>query len=87
MDVPEWGQWVWVHMPKNLKLEARGLEAQWVGYDKDSMYAHHIYWPNKHRVLVECDIKFATLVSTIQVPSVSPQINSVPSPTTILTLT
>jgi Reverse transcriptase (RNA-dependent DNA polymerase) len=91
-DVPEWGQHVWVHMPGNSKLEARGMEARgmeahWVGYDEDSTHAHRIYWPNKHRVSVECDIKFAPLASTVQVPPVSPQIDSAPLPTAIQTST
>jgi hypothetical protein len=58
-----------------------------VGYDKDSMHAHCIYWPNKHRVLVERDVKFAPLVSTIQVPSVSPLIDQTTPLTAILTPT
>jgi hypothetical protein len=63
------------------------MEAHWVGYDKDSMHAHRVYWPNKHRVSVEHNVKFAPLVSTVQVPSVSLLINqtipltAIPTPT------
>jgi hypothetical protein len=63
------------------------MEAHWVGYNEDSMHAHHIYWPNKHRVSVEHDIKFVPLVSTVQIPAISLQIDSVPSLMAILTLT
>jgi len=68
-DIPEWGQRVWVHTPGNSKLEARGTEGHWVGYDKDSTHAHRIYWPNKHRVAVERDVKFMPLAATVDIPS------------------
>jgi hypothetical protein len=86
-DVPEWGQHIWVHTPGNSKLEVRGTEACWVGYDEDSTHAHRIYWPNKHRVSVECDVKFAPLALTVQALSVSLQIDSAPLPTAIPTST
>ena len=47
---PVWGQSVWVHSATGSKLDARGLEACWVGYDTNSPHAHCIYWENKHSV-------------------------------------
>jgi len=38
-------------------------------YDEDSTHAHRIYWPNKHRVAVECNIKFVPLAATVDIPS------------------
>jgi hypothetical protein len=52
-SVPEWGQQVWVHNDKGNKLEARGLQANWVGHDSNSPHTHHIYWPEKHSISVE----------------------------------
>src|ERR1700744_4776112 len=57
---PVWGQSVWVHSATGSKLDARGLEARWVGFDISSPHAHRIYWENKHSVSVECDVKFDT---------------------------
>jgi len=55
--VPKWGQQVWVHTTDGTKLDACGVEVQWVGYDEESPHAHRIYWPTKHRVSVEHNIK------------------------------
>jgi hypothetical protein len=63
------------------------MEAHWVGYNEDITHAHRIYWPNKHRVSVERDVKFVLLVSTVQIPAISPQIDSAPPLTAILTST
>jgi hypothetical protein len=59
MDVPEWGETVWVHTKKGSKLDARGLQARWVGYDTDSTHAHRIYWPSQNKITVERDVKFS----------------------------
>jgi hypothetical protein len=67
--VPEWGQHVWVHNLKGSKLDARGLPARWVGYDKESTHAHRIYWPEKHSLSVERDVKFTTNTVTVYTPS------------------
>ncbi len=57
--VPEWGQHVWVHSAAGSKLNAHALEARWVGFDSDSMHAHHVYWPSKNSVSIEHNVKFA----------------------------
>ena len=69
--VPEWGQRVWVHYDKGSKLDARAVECRWVGYDRDSTHAHRVYWPDKHRVSVERNIKFVSTTVTIYSPSPS----------------
>ena len=42
-----------------------------MGYDRDSMHAHHVYWPKKHSVLVEHNIKFVPTTFTIYSPAIS----------------
>ena len=51
--VPKWGQRVWVHYNKGSKLNPCTVECHWVGYNRDSTHAHHVYWPDKHCVSVE----------------------------------
>jgi hypothetical protein len=70
--VPEWGQTIWVHSGTGSKLDARGIEARWIGYDTNSTHAHRVYWPHKHSVSVERNIKFIT--STVTVYTHSPQV-------------
>jgi hypothetical protein len=67
--VLEWGQRVWVHNDKGSKLDAQALEARWVGFDKDSTHAHRIYWPDKHHISVEQNIKFVPTMVTVYSPS------------------
>ena len=57
--VPEWGQHIWVHSGTGSKLDARGLEARWIGFDADSTHAHRVYWPNKRSISVERDVRFS----------------------------
>jgi transposase InsO family protein len=64
--VPEWGQTIWVHFGSGSKLDARGIEARWVGYDSESTHAHRVYWPYKNSVTVERNVKFATPFVTIR---------------------
>ncbi len=42
-----------------------------MGYDWDSMHAHCIYWPKKHSVSVEHNIKFIPTTFTIYSPAIS----------------
>jgi hypothetical protein len=63
--VPEWGQAIWVHFGTGSKLDARGIEAHWVGYDAKSTHAHRVYWPYKNSVTIEHNIKFASPYVTI----------------------
>ena len=67
--VPEWGQHVWVHSTNGTKLDARGVKVQWVGYDEESLHAHRVYWPTKHRVSVERNVRFTPVYEAIHVPS------------------
>jgi hypothetical protein len=64
--MPKWGQRVWVHNDSGSKLDARAIEGHWVGYDKDSTHAHRIYLPDKNRVAVKRNIRFA-LTNTITI--------------------
>ena len=64
-NVPEWGQQVWVHNPSGTKLDARALQARWVGYNADSTHAHRVYWPGKNSVSVERNVKFVSPNVTI----------------------
>jgi transposase InsO family protein len=59
-SIPSWGQTGWVHSSKGSKLDARGVEARWVGFDTKSTHAHRMYWPEKRAVSVERDVKFDT---------------------------
>jgi len=63
--VPEWGQTIWVHSGTRTKLDARRIEAHWVGYDPESPHVHHIYWPHKNSVSIERNIKFTSPTFTI----------------------
>jgi transposase InsO family protein len=63
--VPEWGQAIWVHFGTGSKLDVRGIEARWVGYDAESTHAHRVYWPYKNSVMIERNVKFASPYVTI----------------------
>jgi hypothetical protein len=89
-DVPEWGQTVWVHAKKRSKLDARGIQGCWVGYDADSTHAHRIYWPEQGKISVERDVKFPARVkptppshTTITVPPSVPLGATAPPPAPI----
>ena len=69
--VPEWGQRIWVHDDAGSKLDARGNEARWVGFDGDSTHAHRVYWPDKKSLSVERNIKFVPITISIFTPSSS----------------
>ena len=79
--VPEWGQHVWVHTDKGSKLDGHAAEARWVGYDQDSMHAHQVYWPNKHCISVEQNIKFVPVMVTVHSPrlKVPPSLLALPA--------
>jgi transposase InsO family protein len=66
-NVPEWGQQVWVHSSTGSKLDTRGLQARWVGYDADSTHAHRVYWPEKNSISVERDVKFVSPFTSINI--------------------
>jgi hypothetical protein len=67
--VPEWGQHVWAHTDASTKLDVCGIKVRWVGYDEESPHAHHVYWPGKHRVSVERNVKFVPIFETVYLPS------------------
>jgi hypothetical protein len=56
-------------------LDARGLLARWVGYDDESPHAHRVYWPEKHSITVERDVKFTTNTVTVHI-SPPPQLQA-----------
>ena len=72
-NVPEWGQVVWIHSGTGSKLDARGIEARWVGFDEESTHAYRIYWPQKNSVTVERNVKFSwpidTLMNILRMPA------------------
>ena len=70
-------------IPQVASLDARALQARWVGYDTDSTHAHRIYWPGKNSITVKRNIKFVSptiivntlppsYASTIAPPQASP---------------
>ena len=70
--IPKWGQIIWVHSGTGSKLDARGLEAHWIGYDLDSPHAHRIYWKHKNSVSVERNVKFISPTSAITIHPEAP---------------
>jgi hypothetical protein len=66
--VPEWGQRIWVHVTSGSKLDWHAQEGCWVGYDSESTHTHCIYWPEKTRVSVEHNIKFAPTTVRFTIP-------------------
>ena len=77
-NVPEWGQQVWVYNAAGSKLDARALQARWVGYDADSTHAHRVYWPGKNSVTVERNVKFVS--PTIVINTLPPSYASTMAP-------
>ena len=63
--LPEWGQRVWVHDGVNDKLHPRAMQARWIGYDTGSTHSHRIYWPAKHLVTAERNVRFTTEFTTV----------------------
>jgi Integrase core domain len=63
--VPKWGQRIWVYNEQGSKLDACAVECCWVGYNWDSTHTYRVYWPNKHRVSIERNIKFVLTMVTI----------------------
>jgi hypothetical protein len=75
-SIPEWGQQVWVHNDRGNKLGAHRLQANWVGYNSDSPHAHCIYWPEKHSISVEQNMKFISDSVTLYTQSSSCETNT-----------
>jgi hypothetical protein len=40
VNLPTWGQMVWVKTSPQSKLEARAEQARWVGYDESTKDGH-----------------------------------------------
>ncbi len=85
--VPEGGQRMWVHTDAGSKLDGRAVEGHWVGYDRNSTYAHRIYWPSKNSVSVERNVRFASTTVTVynallptNKPGKTPSITAPPPP-------
>src|SRR5882724_8587078 len=53
----EWGQKIWVHDGASSKLDGRANEVHWIGFDSETK-GHHIFWPNRPKVSIECNVKF-----------------------------
>src|SRR5882672_9509399 len=71
VDLPEWGQCVWVHSGKSSKLGKHAMIMCWVGYDQGSPHAHWIYWPEMWSITVERNVRFTadfTIVYTLPGP-------------------
>ena len=79
--VPEWGQTIWVHSGTGSKLNARRVEAKWVGFDIDSPHAHRIYWLHKNSVSVERNIKFTSPTTTVTLHPGAPRAITLPAGT------
>jgi hypothetical protein len=85
-NVPEWGQSVWIYNSDGPKLDAQAKQAQWVGYDTDSIHTHRVYWPGKNSITIEPNVKFIspTIIVNTQPPSyastMAPQQAPPPSP-------
>jgi hypothetical protein len=78
--VLEWGQRIWVHDNTGSKLDVWANEAQWVGYDSDSMHTHRVYWLGKNSISVERDIKFVPVTVSIFTPPPSYPMPAAPKP-------
>src|SRR6266702_646798 len=46
----------------------QAIQAQWVGYDADSMHTHHVYWPDTKHISVERNVKFVSPTITVHSP-------------------
>jgi transposase InsO family protein len=55
----EWGAPVWVHDATGSKLDGRGRQGRWIGFDEASN-AHRIYFEDNRTVRVERSVKFAS---------------------------
>ena len=70
-NLKEWGTPVWVHNASGTKLDGRGREGRWVGFEEESN-AHRIYFEDKRMVRIERSIKFTSgdvLVPTETTPA------------------
>jgi hypothetical protein len=63
--LPEWGQCMWVHTGKSLKLSKHAALTHWIGYDKGSPHAHQIYWPETWSVTMERNVWFTADFTTV----------------------
>ena len=63
--LPEWGQRVWVHAGKSLKLGKHAALMHWISYDKGSSHAHRIYWLVIWSVTVERNVWFTANFTTV----------------------
>ena len=65
-DIPDWGARVFVLKTNAGKLNSKGTEGHWLGYNRVSI-GHHIYAPN-WQITFEHNIGFENMV--LQVPSI-----------------
>ncbi|KAF8626074.1 hypothetical protein AX17_006627, partial [Amanita inopinata Kibby_2008] len=57
-NMHKWGCKVYITMDANSKLDARAVEARWVGLDTTSN-GHWIYWPSQRKISVERNVVFS----------------------------
>jgi hypothetical protein len=57
-NLKEWGSKVWVHTADGTKLDGQSKVGKWMGFDGESN-GHRIFWPDKHSISVERNVKFA----------------------------
>jgi hypothetical protein len=67
VNLPEWGQVVWVKTNPQSKLDTRAEELHWVGFNENTKDGHWIYWLKKSIVTVEHNVKFAFDAKTVNV--------------------
>ncbi len=56
-NLPCFGVTCWMHQENVGKLDPKSKPARWVGYELQSK-GHKVYWPDRHTVLVERNIRF-----------------------------
>ena len=73
-DLPRWGAKCWVLDRSGSKLDDRARKGHWVGFDAKST-AHRIYLPDRHIVVVECNVTFQKVnkLTSIRLESESDQ--------------
>jgi hypothetical protein len=58
-DLKEWGTLVWVHDASGTKLDGRGREGRWIGFEEESN-VHRIYFEDNRTARIERSVKFTS---------------------------
>lgn len=64
-DLHQFGCKVWVRLEDAGKLDAKAVEAKFVGYSAESKGGYRVYWPIKHNVTVERNVQFMDAPSVV----------------------